>query len=351
MLTIANKLVDGARAAVPTLAAAPPAEVRMSVAGDREALVCDAIVALAEAESSELRWRDTAAQRRLELGRALVAARGCWPARGPKAKGWGELLARVELEERTARRYMQLAGYVDEVSDTVSETPGPTASVPTYAEAGIDRRGDRDVTPQYMSPEQAAERPAAAPRPVAGAGLEQPSAITRTADGGDHAQAQDDAPDADRDTWCTPLWIAEAVGTWDVDPCTNERSHVRAKKKLQLERGEDGLAMAQFIAAEKRVWCNPPYSAGQVIQWVRAYKHTRFAFLLRFDSSTEWFRELFAACALILVPRRRVNFEPPPGITNPGVRFPHALFYADLRDATPEIRALCFEWQITKENA
>ena len=33
--------------------------------------------------------------------------------RGPKAKGWGEMLASIGLAERTARDYMTLAGYVE----------------------------------------------------------------------------------------------------------------------------------------------------------------------------------------------------------------------------------------------
>lgn len=313
----------------------------VNAAGDREAAVCDAIAALQDAEGSETHWRETAHRRRVELGRALLDVRKLWPRAGRNAKGWGELLARVKLEERTAERYMQLAGYVAD---------NPEAEVaPTYAEAGIDRRG----TANDMAPERDADvrELAAPPRPGAGVYPIAPSAAMPAADGGDHAVAQDEGPEVDRDTWCTPQWLAEAVGPFDVDPCTNERSHVRATKKLQIERGEDGLAMAQFIPATKRVWCNPPYSRGQVIQWVTAYKHTRFVFLLRLDSSTKWFRELFASCELILLSRKRVNFEPPPGVQGQDVRFPHALFFARAEDATPEIRALCFEWHLSKEIA
>ena len=80
---------------------------------------------------------------RLSMGRRLVNLRRLWPARGPKAKGWGEALAKIGIDQRTAHRYMELAGYVEQVSDTESEISDrdiKPEKVPTYAEAGIDKR-------------------------------------------------------------------------------------------------------------------------------------------------------------------------------------------------------------------
>ncbi len=147
-----------------------------------------------------------------------------------------------------------------------------------------------------------------------------------------------DAPD--RDTWCTPKWLADALGHWEIDPCSNSRSHVQADERFDLSRGQDGLNA--LVAGVYRVFINPPYSRGQVIRWVNAYKHTRFCFLLRFDPSTEWFDELMRHTAVVAVPNRRVNFEPPPGVESSSNPFPHGLFYADEDDATDEIRRLCF---------
>jgi hypothetical protein len=156
--------------------------------------------------------------------------------------------------------------------------------------------------------------------------------------------APQDTPD--RDTWVTPRWLADAVGVWDLDPCTNPRSHVRAATTYQLERGEDGLAEAARWAPSTRAFLNCPYSAGQVIRWVRAYRHTRFCFLVRLDPSTEWFAELYAASEVLMVPRgRRIDFEPPPGVKASSNPFPHVLAYADHRDVTPAIEAMCFEWR------
>lgn len=89
------------------------------------------------AHGREQRAETSLAQARLDKGRLLVEARKSFSRSGPKARGWGELLEKWEIDERTARRYMELAGYVesrvDEVSDKVSE-------IPTYVEAGITKK-------------------------------------------------------------------------------------------------------------------------------------------------------------------------------------------------------------------
>ena len=152
---------------------------------------------------------------------------------------------------------------------------------------------------------------------------------------------------ADRNSWCTPAWIAEAIGKWDLDPCSNDRSHIRATCRYSRNEGEDGLdpKMANVVGTT-RVFVNPPYEKGAVIQWVRAYAHTRFCFLLRFDPSTEWFLELYRSTRLISVPRgRRVNFEPPPGVRASSNVFPHALFYAREEEVTPAVLRACISWR------
>jgi hypothetical protein len=87
-------------------------------------------IAVQKGNASAADARRRADQQRLALGRLLVDARPAWPASGPPAAGWGAFLEKVGIPERTARRYMRLAGYV-EISDTVSET------IPSYSEAGI----------------------------------------------------------------------------------------------------------------------------------------------------------------------------------------------------------------------
>ncbi len=153
-----------------------------------------------------------------------------------------------------------------------------------------------------------------------------------------------DAVEIDRDTWCTPKWIADALGAWDLDPCSNERSHIQSARSFRFdERGEDGLALASSIDATARVFVNPPYSA--VAPWIAAYGHTRFCFLLKFDPSTKWFTALMALTELVLIPQgTRIQFEAPPGVPpekSGSNQFPHALFFARAVDASDDIRAKC----------
>lgn len=155
--------------------------------------------------------------------------------------------------------------------------------------------------------------------------------------------------DEGRDSWCTPKWLAELIGEVEYDVCTNPRAHIRAtRRKLMLENDDDGLPDKQYgpgfyvvrsrnvdmLMPAARVFCNPPYARGQVIRWVRHWRHTRFIYLLRWDPSTEWFGELICHCTHVWFPARRINFEPPPGVKSSSNPFPHALF---LKDPPPEL--------------
>jgi hypothetical protein len=135
-----------------------------------------------------------------------------------------------------------------------------------------------------------------------------------------------------RDSWWTPAWLAELIGDVGLDPCSNSRSHIRAAVHLSLERGQDGLDERHTFTGPTFV--NPPYARGQVIRWVRHWRESRFIFLLRWDPSTEWFKELLPWCTFVWFPNRRINFEPPPGVKASSNPFPHALF---LRDPTESL--------------
>lgn len=147
----------------------------------------------------------------------------------------------------------------------------------------------------------------------------------------------------DRGSWCTPKWLADALGRFNLDPCSNPRSHVSARFRCSLEEDLNGLCeeerpgVFQFLltSGEREImeagerwetFVNPPYARGQVARWVKHYKHTRFTFLLRWDPSTDWFGELIRKCTHIWFPSRRINFEPPPGVKGSANPYPHALF-------------------------
>lgn len=129
-----------------------------------------------------------------------------------------------------------------------------------------------------------------------------------------------------RDSWCTPKWLADKLGYFDLDPCSNERSHVNAAVRLDGSPGKDGLAWP--IVRGDKVFVNPPYSRGQVSRWVDRYAdHWDATFLLRWDPSTAWFRSLMRRVGFVFFPKDRIEFEPPPGVAASSNPFPHALYF------------------------
>jgi len=171
-----------------------------------------------------------------------------------------------------------------------------------------------------------------------------------------------DSRDPLRGEWCTPKWLAEAVGFFGLDPFSNARSHVRANRVLWLERGDCGFGdgtrgsfrcatTGQHVAScETRVWIQPPYARGFVMRAFEHYGHTRFVALLRFDPRPPWFDAFYDASELVAVLRsdpdgRPFGFEPPPGVKASSSTFPHALFFSRAEDATPEALRHCLAWR------
>lgn len=176
--------------------------------------------------------------------------------------------------------------------------------------------------------------------------------------------------DPARGAACTPLWLAQAVGRFDLDPFSNERSHIAADAACWLERGDDGfgdvepsdrvpgvyttLGRTHVASASTRTWIQPPYDI--VLRAYRHYRHTAWTALLRFDPRPEWFDEIYGDAELVCVPRgtydaagNRIsttfNFELAPGLRASGNTFPHALYYRRAEDATPEVLRSCVSWR------
>lgn len=112
-----------------------------------------------EAERSRTKQREAQARLRLDLGRALSEVRKQWPKRGPNARGWGEFLEREGIDQATAWRYMELAGYA-EISCT-EESVNENSAPPTYADAGIDKRPRKEsIEAGRFDPDDVADKPA-----------------------------------------------------------------------------------------------------------------------------------------------------------------------------------------------
>lgn len=105
----------------------------------------------------------------------------------------------------------------------------------------------------------------------------------------------------------TPRDLALDLGSFDTDPCSNPRSHIRAQRSYCLENGQDGLALP-WIGS---VWCNGPYS--DPLPWcerLRAHSGPWCA-LWKLDTTTEWFATLMRAGAGWAPFRKRIKFESP----------------------------------------
>ncbi len=114
-------------------------------------------------------------------------------------------------------------------------------------------------------------------------------------------------PDEGTDSWCTPKWLCDALGPFDLDPCSNARSTVNAKVTLTgCGDHDDGLTAPWGNAS---VFCNPPYS--DVTPWARklAAHPGPWVALLKLDSTTRWFATLVDSGATWAPFRGRLKFE------------------------------------------
>lgn len=282
--------------------------------------------------------------RRLELGRALVAARRHFPVSGKNAKAWTDFLAVRRMTLEQAQDAMAYAGFVDERLTGASENaPG---ELPTMRDAGLDPR-PRDAE---LDPQAVIERDVMAllQRMTPDARKRIGKVLRANVAGG--------SGEVERGTWCTPKQVAEDVGPWDLDPFSSPRSHIVAAHVCMLEDGGDGFGDAEpgsyrrgtgnpdrlhgrYLAGPtSRVWIQPPYDI--VERAIAHYGHTRFCALLRFAPDTAWFAKLIAITSVLAIPIGwRCDFEPPEGIVQSSNPYPHALYYADERDVTDAVRA------------
>jgi len=66
------------------------------------------------------------------------------------------------------------------------------------------------------------------------------------------------------DIWLTPRHILDALGPFDLDPCSAPDPELWPTAERHITLPDDGLAAAW----SGRVWCNPPYGQ-QVWNWLR----------------------------------------------------------------------------------
>ena len=133
-------------------------------------------------------------------------------------------------------------------------------------------------------------------------------------------------PESGSDGWCTPAWLAEKLGMFDLDPCSNQRSHIHA----YVTAGRDGWhQFSDGLALDWRrgtVFCNPPYS--NVMPWAQKLATHRgdWCALVKFDPTTRWWAKLMEASPWVAPFRKRIKFENGRGDEH-SATFPSALVY------------------------
>ena len=112
------------------------------------------------------------------------------------------------------------------------------------------------------------------------------------------------------DEWYTPKWIFDALGEFDLDPCSPiDRPFDTAK--VHYSKNDDGLSKVWT----GRVWLNPPYSRILLRQFVeRLAAHNNGIALLVNRTDNLLFQEvIFPSADSMLFMRHRVKFICPDG--------------------------------------
>jgi hypothetical protein len=128
------------------------------------------------------------------------------------------------------------------------------------------------------------------------------------------------------DEWCTPKWLAEALGPFDLDPCSNTSSHIQADLRLTGEGDhDDGLSYPWGVLS---VFCNGPYS--NPLPWCEKLRDHRgpWCALWKLDPSTKWWAALMEATPTVAPFRKRLRFEGDKAMT---ANFPSVLVYSAWR--------------------
>lgn len=105
------------------------------------------------------------------------------------------------------------------------------------------------------------------------------------------------------DEWYTPRWVFEALGEFDLDPCSPlRRPFDTAARHLTI--AEDGLSAPW----KGRIWLNPPYS--EVERWIaKMPRHGAGTALVFARVETGYWQDaIWPTASALLFPRGRLTF-------------------------------------------
>lgn len=109
--------------------------------------------------------------------------------------------------------------------------------------------------------------------------------------------------------WITPLWLLEALGPFDLDPCASHRQPWRTATR-QITIVENGLNLDW----RGRVWLNPPYGPAIASWLARLAEHGQGTALIFARTETAaWHKYVTPKARALLFIRRRLHFCLPNG--------------------------------------
>lgn len=107
------------------------------------------------------------------------------------------------------------------------------------------------------------------------------------------------------DTYITPKWLIDALGTFDLDPCTPPVMPWQTAGK-RYTKEDDGMIQPWF----GRVWLNPPYGREAVIWNRKLSTHGNGTSLLLARTETaDWFEAVWPTAHSILFLKGRIYFH------------------------------------------
>lgn len=107
------------------------------------------------------------------------------------------------------------------------------------------------------------------------------------------------------DTWFTPKYFFDALGKFDLDPCTQSfRPFDTAAYHYEEDRGDDGLKEKWF----GRVWLNPPYGKNTRHWLNRLREHGNGIALVFTAFETSWGQDHAKTADGIFLLAGRVSF-------------------------------------------
>lgn len=124
------------------------------------------------------------------------------------------------------------------------------------------------------------------------------------------------------DEWLTPKWITDALGPFDLDPCSpgNRRPWDTAVHHLSVE--DDGLLAPWFGT----VWCNPPYGK-ETFKWIKklADHGDGIALLFARTETVGFFEQIWERADAIFFIKGRLKFHYVDGSAAQGANAPSCL--------------------------